>query len=135
MKSRAISGVGFTDDALGIDVLEFERCAWPDHPKFSRRSPSSGLQNDLLLKQLFASSPHESSPPPLPLSPSRLLRLPRTRRVRRLFSSCHSATDRPIRSAMGGDDGRPDGHLGTTWEVLVAVSLGGSSVYLCVFKP
>jgi len=36
----------------------------------------------------------------------------------------------PPSSALSGQDGHPDGHLGKAWEIAVGVSLGASLVYL-----
>ena len=68
-------------------------------------------------------SPSPSSSPPLssPYALRQSLSLP--------FLPLPQLT--PPSSALSGQNGHPDGHLGRAWEIAVGVSLGASPVYLC----
>lgn len=131
MRSRAISGI--------LSQTFLASMSWNERDVLGQAVPSSPVRCPSLvyknvhpLKKFFIHSPHESFPRPSLPRPC-LSRLPRTCHVsppsltllRRDSNACR---------AMGGDDGHPDGHLGTTWEVIVAVSLGRSSACFYAFK-
>ena len=67
----------------------------------------------------------------LPLPRPRLLLLPRLRCVSLSLSFSPFCGSLHL-SALSGNDGHPNGHLGKTWEIAVGVSLGASPVCACV---
>lgn len=121
----------------------WHRCSWDRDgikrclaecppPSFSRPLLSQ-VENAFVAFQSFANASHASHPSLSPTHP-RILPLPRVCCVSLSSLSLPFRSLHPS-SALSGEDGHPDGHLGKTWEIVVGVSLSASFMSLYVLSP